>query len=372
LDKYKEKRNDRSEAVAKYFKYGFIGFIALIVIAVALVVFFTYKQSYVATVGSEKISVAEYKFFLKQEKSNMLAIAGVQAGTPEEETFWSSKMDGENAINVAREKALDRARDLKIQVIKAKEQGIKLEKSDTDGLENAIKQFITQNNESRTEANKASEELYGVKLDEVQNIYKQIILMQKLLQKESDSMKISEDDLAGYYEKNPDWFKDSEFRKDAEEAVWARHILIKSSKDATAEEQEKAKKKAEDILQKVKNGEDFAKLAGENSEDTGSAQYGGDYVFGKGKMDNAFETAAFGLEPGQTSGLVETTIGYHIIKLEEKIPQGQPVSLKCAKDYREFGTSLVRSKLYDQKLEEWKKDPVFELKKNQSVYDGIK
>ena len=80
------------------------------------------------------------------------------------------------------------------------------------------------------------------------------------------------------------------------------------------------KKQAEDILEKAKAGEDFAKLATEFTEDPGSKQSGGLYEnTPKGRMMPEFEAAALALEPGKVADkLVETPYGYHIIKLEKK------------------------------------------------------
>jgi hypothetical protein len=88
----------------------------------------------------------------------------------------------------------------------------------------------------------------------------------------------------------------------------------------------KKKEMAEQILQRVKGGEDFAKLADEFTEDPGNKDpktgkgKGGLYEnIGKGQFDPAFEAAALSLEPGQVNNtLVETQFGYHIIKLEGK------------------------------------------------------
>ena len=98
-----------------------------------------------------------------------------------------------------------------------------------------------------------------------------------------------------------------------EETVEAAHILFKvpdSSKDA------EVKAKAEAVLKQLRAGGDFAELAKRYSEDSGSAKEGG-YLgaFSRGQMVKEFEDAAFALKPGETSDLVRTEYGYHIIKV---------------------------------------------------------
>jgi parvulin-like peptidyl-prolyl isomerase len=79
-----------------------------------------------------------------------------------------------------------------------------------------------------------------------------------------------------------------------------------------------ARQKAEDLLKRVRAGEDFAALATEFSEDPGSKTQGGDLGwFGRGAMVKEFEDAAFALKQGEVSGVVESPFGYHIIKVEE-------------------------------------------------------
>ena len=99
------------------------------------------------------------------------------------------------------------------------------------------------------------------------------------------------------------------------EQVRASHILLKTEgKDDAA-----VKAKAEDVLKQAKSGADFAALAKKYSEDEGSAKNGGDLdYFGKGKMVPEFDQAVFTMMPGQTSDLVKTQFGYHIIKLVDK------------------------------------------------------
>jgi parvulin-like peptidyl-prolyl isomerase len=81
----------------------------------------------------------------------------------------------------------------------------------------------------------------------------------------------------------------------------------------------KAKAKAEDILKRARAGEDFAALAKEFSTDPGSKGEGGELGwFGHGKMVKPFEDAAFSLQPGQISDVVESDFGFHIIQVEER------------------------------------------------------
>jgi len=96
-----------------------------------------------------------------------------------------------------------------------------------------------------------------------------------------------------------------------------RHILIFPK---VAEERKKiAKEKLEGILKRIRAGEDFAELAKLYSEDTGNASNGGDLgaYFAKNEFDPDFTAAAFALEKGQVSNIVETIHGFHIIKVED-------------------------------------------------------
>lgn len=131
-----------------------------------------------------------------------------------------------------------------------------------------------------------------------------------------EKTKISDADIKKYYEENKNKYADDEVR--------ASHILIStvdqdSKKPLSDEKQKEAKKKADELYEKVKSGDDFAKLAKENSDDKGSAVKGGDLgFFSKGQMVPEFEKAAFSMDKGEISKVVKTQYGYHIIKLTDK------------------------------------------------------
>jgi len=125
---------------------------------------------------------------------------------------------------------------------------------------------------------------------------------------------VTEKEARLFFENNPQFFKKPE-------EVKASHILIQT---ATTDEEEKrlaAKQKIEMIQEKLKNGEDFAALAKAFSEGP-SSDHGGDLgFFDRKKMVKPFSDAAFALEPGQTSDIVLTRFGYHLIKVIDKKPK---------------------------------------------------
>jgi peptidyl-prolyl cis-trans isomerase D len=103
------------------------------------------------------------------------------------------------------------------------------------------------------------------------------------------------------------------------EQVKVRHILIKVPAGADAKADGEARAKAEDVLKQLKAGGNFAELAGKYSDDPGSKTQGGELGFIQhGVTVPEFDKAAFSLNPGQTSELVKTQFGYHIIQTEEK------------------------------------------------------
>ena len=131
-----------------------------------------------------------------------------------------------------------------------------------------------------------------------------------------NNVTVSDKDIKTYYDEHPDEFK-------IPEMVRTRHILIRVDAGASEEDKQKAKEKAEDILNKINSGEDFSKLASEFSEDTMTKSKGGDLGFiSRGRLVEPFEDAAFALKPGEVSDIVETQFGYHIIKVEEKKEAG--------------------------------------------------
>ena len=108
-------------------------------------------------------------------------------------------------------------------------------------------------------------------------------------------------------------------RRPAWGQVNARHIMKVCSESMTEEMQNKKYQEMVEIKKRLDAGEDFATLAKQLSDDKASAQKGGDLGwFGIGRMVRDFETATYALNPGETSEIIKTRFGYHIINLKEK------------------------------------------------------
>ena len=169
---------------------------------------------------------------------------------------------------------------------------------------------------------------------------------------------ISDDEVKKFYEDNPARFEQPEM-------VRASHILIgtrdSSGADLPADKKAQKRKLAEDLQKRAKAGEDFAKLAKENSEDPGSKDKGGEYTFPRGQMVPEFEAAAFSLATNQVSDIVTTQYGYHIIKSSEKIPAKKSDFAKVSGDIRDGLKQIAVQKQLPDYIAKLKKESNVEI-----------
>lgn len=124
--------------------------------------------------------------------------------------------------------------------------------------------------------------------------------------------KVSDADIQAYYNAHQADYQ-------IPQEVKTRHILIAVPRGADAKTDAAAKAKAEDVLKQLQAGANFADLAKKYSDDPGSKNSGGELpLMPTSNLDPAYAKAAMALNPGQTSGLVRSQFGYHIIQTEEK------------------------------------------------------
>ena len=146
-------------------------------------------------------------------------------------------------------------------------------------------------------------------------------------------VEVANDEIQAYYDDHPNEFQNPK-------TVEARHILIKVDQDAGTEAVAEAKKRIEDVLKKVRAGEDFAELAKQYSEDPSKDEGGYLGTFKREAMVKPFADKAFSMASGEISDPVQTQFGWHLIKVE-KVNEATSTALTDAKDN-------IRKKLADE------------------------
>lgn len=280
--------------------------VTIILIAITCA-FFIYSDSntYVLKINDEKISMAEFATYLKWQ-------AGYMQSSSEDEIIWSDidEESGVPYIDLAKDLTVDLLTETKVQLQEAEKRNIGLTPNEKEYISSVVN-LIVENNEELSS--------YDLTTEEWIKIYEDAQIADKL------ALEICNEELTPYD---------------------ARHILL-LTEDKSEEEKQNIKKQAQDLLNKVLAGEDFAKLATQYSEDGGSVNNGGLYEgVLKGAFVSEFENAALSLKDGEIyPELVESSYGYHIIKLEKKISDKKVTQLDMNSYYS-----------YYVILEKWKND----------------
>ena len=236
-------------------------------------------ERYRQVLGSQGMSPEMFEANVRADLSNRQVLMGIGA------SGFSSSSAADLALNAYFEK-----REIQLARFNAADFAAKLSPTDAD-----LDQFYKANEKLFQAPEQASIEYVVLDVETVRK-----------------GITINEADLKTYYEQNLQRLSGAEERR-------ASHILITSPKTASAEERQKAKAKAEELLAAVKKSPDtFADVARKNSQDPGSAPSGGDLdFFARGAMVKPFEDAVFSMKKGDISVVVESEFGYHIIRLTD-------------------------------------------------------
>jgi len=223
---------------------------------------------------------------------------------------------------------------------KVKEAGIVITEEEVMA---SLKEQISKQQPSLTlEAFQAMYEARGQNFDELKQQFRKSLGYQKIVMAQgAGEVTVTEEEVEKYYSENQQKFE-------LPEQVRASHILIKpDASDPNTDPNEAkaiARSKAQDLLEQIKAGADFAELAKAHSG-CPSGPNGGDLsFFGRGAMVPPFEKAAFELEPGQVSDVVETKFGYHIIKVTDHKEAG-------VSPFEEVKTRLINELTQRKQLE---------------------
>lgn len=329
--------------------YVGVGVLILVFASIAIFLHISSDKEYIGEVAGERITKAEYEYFLASTKLDIENRSGI-VDEASKKAFWQSQA----AIDLVKNATLDNLKEMKVQIIKADELGISLTDEDKDELEQRISQLreeIIAQTGSIEQANEYFKNAYRITIDEYKSILEELRLVYKFINIQKDEIEVQEEELKDFYNKNRDEF----------DSVTVRHILI-STESLTEEEKEEARNTADMLLYRVNSGEDMEELVTEYSQDPGKIQNNGIYeVEARSNFVPEFKQWALENKVDATE-IVETEFGYHVMRVEKRTEFN---------DLRTMVEETVKLNKYYEKLEEWKSEPRFNLLKNEDVLSRI-
>ncbi|MFQ5863748.1 MAG: peptidylprolyl isomerase [bacterium] len=274
-------------------------FLSLILLSLVILIKSLWSQEVVDRI----VAIVDDNIILQSELYQYTYNLALQLGLdPQKEPDKFDRLREETLSNLITQKVL---------LVRAKEDSIVVnDKQVEEVLENQIQQMVAQ-----LGSEKRVEEYFNLTMREIKRDFRDEVreglLVRTLRDKKDREVQISRREVEAFYKA----YRDS--LPEVKESLKISHILLKVEPSEAAINE--ARKKAEEILSRIKNGESFAELAKDFSEDPGSASKGGDLGFiERGDFVREFEEVAFLLNPGEISDIVRTRFGLHIIQLIEK------------------------------------------------------
>ena len=305
----------------------------------------------VATVGDTKITKGEFEFYLSSIKSQM---KGTELKTDED--WETQEIEGNKAIEVAKQRALDIAVENALYIEAAEAAGLALTDAEKKQVSATKAQIVTSYGGDA--AYKAFLKENNISDNFIEMMCRSTAYFNKIGSKISTEAPVSDEEGQRYFEENRA-IVETEIRK-------AKHILIMTVDETTRqplseEERANAKKQAEELLQRVKAGEDFDTLMHEYSKDPGLQTAPDGYVFGTGEMVPEFEQATDSVGFGEIA-FCESDFGYHIIKR-------LPIEFE---DVSNNISSMIIEERIDEQIEDWKNEFSIDISRNEEALKEIK
>lgn len=285
-----------------------------------------------ATVNGEDIKKSEFDKTVESYKKSYEAQPNV------DDKYWETESQGKKMIDILKENVLDEMVYEKILNQQAKKNDIDVNSKD---FKNELKSHVDSVKSSFGGDDKFKEYLKSQNVSEefYTNLMQVQLLQYKLWEKTTADIKVTDEEVKQYFNQHQADYKTQP------DTVTAAHILIKD------------KAKADEVLKKVKAGEDFAALAKQYSEDKTTKKDGGSLgEFTYNEQPQEISIAAFALDPGDISGLIKADDGYHIIKVSDK--KINPVkSFDTVKgEINDTVLSNKRDEKFSQLVDKWKTD----------------
>ncbi len=270
-----------------------------------------YSRVHAQEILDQIVAVVDDKIILQSELTQFTTQTAFQLGL-------NPQRDQEK-FNQLREQALENLINQKVLLTKAQEDSITVDERQIDqALDERMKTIVQQ-----LGSEQKAEEYFGQPMRKIRRTFRtdieEQLLVRNLQQKKMRDLKVSRREVEQFY----NTYKDS--LPMIEASVKLSHVLLNIQ--AGDEAVQAAREKIESIQKRIQESEDFAKLAGEFSEDPGSSKRGGELgLIQRGDFVREFEEAAFALEPDQVSEIVRTQFGFHIIKLIER--RGEKINVR--------------------------------------------
>lgn len=291
-------------------------------------------EDVVLIINGEEISGDEFDLYFGLQKNLYEAIF-------QSDEMWEEQIEGRTIYDIVKDETKEGIILDRIKLQKASELNVKLNASEKEEINNYVNSQEGHN----------ICDIYGLTSSQLYKLESEARLISKLadeLYKTTDHSKHSHPDI------NSSLFTGT---------YSARHILL-STQGLSEEDILKVKESAEKLLQQIKDGADFAKLANEYSSDTGSSKNGGLYENVRtGEFVKEFETAALSIEEGEIyPKLVKSGYGYHIIKLEKK-------TIESTRELTEDEKKEIKVNDLNELSSDWLKDSKIIV--NESLYNNL-
>lgn len=273
----------------------------------------------IALVGDTEIPRAEFDALLERAKRGLKAQNQPfpKTGTPEYQDLKT------RAVSFLIQRYQFRA--------EAEEMGVEVSDEDIDKELEKIKKDSFGGDEKKFQAALKSE---GLTEEEARAELRDRLIQERLYEKVTKEIEISDKEIDDYYEKNK-----KQFSQPASRTV--RHILVKT------------KAQADELHGQLENGGNFAALAKQHSTDKSSAKSGGKIPVTQGSTVPPFDKVAFDLETGELSDPVKTQFGWHIIKADTDVKEAKATPLK---DVEKSIRQQLETEKKNEMLQDWLKD----------------
>jgi foldase protein PrsA len=273
----------------------------------------------IAVVGDTEIEKAEFDRLIKQAETS---------ATAQGQEFPKTGSPEYNDLKDAIVRSLVERAEFEQE---AEEMGIKVTDAELEKRLDELKQQFFQGDEEKYRKEIAKQ---GLTDERVREEIRARLLSEKLYEKVTSGVKVSQAEIKSYYDKNKAQFQRPESRE-------VRHILVKKESQAT------------DIYEQLRDGANFAALAKKFSQDTSSASKGGKYTAVKGQSVAPFDKFVFAADTGDLSRPVKTEFGFHVIEVLADI---KPKSVTPLKEVEAtIRDTLLREK-QNETMREWVND----------------